>query len=1010
MDNKLQLQNLFYKFKKDFEDYISKDYLEANVRHEFIDPFFEYIGWDISNRSGNRPNLREVIVEDKIGSKRVDYTFRVGGKPVFLVEAKAPSESLDKEEHVFQAKSYAFSSGVPFVILTNFLEFKVFDIRVKPYKNQKNVDLLANLSFSIDNIDNLENFCKIFAKNYVINNSLIELYKLNRPNLTDEEILNNLNYANLKGESTLDKEFLKDLLYWREILAKDIYSNNPDISEDDLNIYVQKILDKILFLRILEDREIENNEILREICLKYYNHSINDIYKELNSICKDLNEKYNGLLFKQYNELASLNISNEVLYSVINQTYVPESPYNFAEISIDILGIIFEQYLGKVIEIKDNNVVITLKKENLRSGGVYYTPQYIVDEITRYALDKKLEEVHSFEELKNIKVADIACGSGSFLVSAYRYLIYYYENNLFNYFHEEYLLLNNIIFKNNDSYLLTMKTKKEILESSIFGGDIDNQATEITKMNLYLTMLEQNYIDESTRPILPSLETNIYCGNSVINTDYPNLPETISTIKPFNINRFFSDKKLDCIIGNPPYIRIQTLEEVYGSTYVEYLKNKYKLQGNFDESVVFILNAIKLLKSDGILGYIVLNKFFKTGYGQTIRKELTDKGYLYRIFDFKDQQVFKGVTTYTCLLYLRNCYNNTFEYSDPKLIDIQNNSQIDVKIKNISEYSGNPWHFDEQLKILEEKITPTSIPLKDIVPNNGIYVGLQTNGDDIFLLNLIDYNQENQTYNCYSKYKNCSYPFEANHIKTILKGSRDIHRYRCDYNRKVIIPYNTETAEIIAEDTYDNNFHMTYEYLKSCKQFLSEREKIIAENLPWYGYVYKKNITKFSGEKIFCPSLCNGSRFAIGEHNVFSTCSGQGGGGAYAIKIRENSIYDYYSLLGVLNSCIVSYFIKNKGTPQSGGYQGVDKKFLENILIPKITIDDRDKIEILHKIGKYAKDITDIYKTKYNQINSDTNIANELTDELSDNIDDLVSELYELDDNDLNMIKSEITE
>ena len=362
MDNKLQLQNLFYKFKKDFEDYISKDYLEANVRHEFIDPFFEYIGWDISNRSGNRPNLREVIVEDKIGSKRVDYTFRVGGKPVFLVEAKAPSESLDKEEHVFQAKSYAFSSGVPFVILTNFLEFKVFDIRVKPYKNQKNVDLLANLSFSIDNIDNLENFCKIFAKNYVINNSLIELYKLNRPNLTDEEILNNLNYANLKGESTLDKEFLKDLLYWREILAKDIYSNNPDISEDDLNIYVQKILDKILFLRILEDREIENNEILREICLKYYNHSINDIYKELNSICKDLNEKYNGLLFKQYNELASLNISNEVLYSVINQTYVPESPYNFAEISIDILGIIFEQYLGKVIEIKDNNVVITLKK------------------------------------------------------------------------------------------------------------------------------------------------------------------------------------------------------------------------------------------------------------------------------------------------------------------------------------------------------------------------------------------------------------------------------------------------------------------------------------------------------------------------------------------------------------------------------------------------------------------------------------------------------------------------
>lgn len=1008
MDNKLQLQNLFDKFKKDLKDYISKSYLEANVRQEFIDPFFEYIGWDISNRSGNRLNSREVIVEDKIGGKRVDYTFRIDGKPVFLVEAKAPSESLDKEEHVFQAKSYAFSSGIPFVILTNFFEFKVFDIRVKPYKNQKNVDLMESLSFSIDNINNLENFCKIFAKNYVINNSLIELYKRNRPNLTDEEILNNLNYANLKGESTLDKEFLKDLLYWREILANDIYSNNTGISEENLNIYVQKILDKILFLRILEDREIEKDEILRGICLKYCNNSIDDIYKELNSVCKNLNVKYNGLLFKQYNELENLNISNKVLCSIISQTYVPESPYNFAEISIDILGIIFEQYLGKVIEIKDNHVAITLKKENLKSGGVYYTPQYIVDEIIQYTLDKKLKGVNSFEELKNIKVADIACGSGSFLVSAYRYLICCYENNLFNYFNKEYLLSHDIIFKNNDSYVLTMKTKKEILESSIFGGDIDNQATEITKMNLYLTMLEQNYIDETTRPILPSLEANIYCGNSIINTDYPNLPKAISTIKPFNINRFFSDKKLDCIIGNPPYIRIQTLEEVYGTAYVEYLKNKYKLQGNFDESIVFILKAMKLLKSNGMLGYIVLNKFFKTEYGQTIRKELTDKGYLYKISNFKDQQVFKGVTTYTCLLYLKNCYNNTFEYEEPKLVAIENSSEIVVSVKNISEYSGNPWHFDEQLKRLEEKIAQTSIPLKDIIADSGIYVGLQTNGDDIFLLNLIDFDQENQIYYCYSKYKRCKYPFEANHIKTILKGSRDIHKYRCDYNRKVIIPYNTETAEIISEDTYENNFHMTYEYLKSCKQFLSKRKKIITDNLPWYGYVYKKNITKFSEKKIFCPSLCDGSRFAIGEHNVFSTCSGQGGGGAYAIKIRENSIYDYYSLLGVLNSCIVSYFIKNKGTPQSGGYQGVDKKFLENILIPNIKDTDKSKIEILQIIGRYAKNITDIYKTKYNQINNDTAIANELVDELSDNIDELVAQLYELNNDDLMMIKSEV--
>ena len=496
----------------------------------------------------------------------------------------------------------------------------------------------------------------------------------------------------------------------------------------------------------------------------------------------------------------------------------------------------------------------------------------------------------------------------------------------------------------------------------------------------------------------------------MINTDYSNLLENISTIKPFNINRFFSDKKLDCIIGNPPYIRIQTLEEVYGTKYVEYLKNTYKLQGNFDESVVFILKAMKLLKTDGVLGYIVLNKFFKTGYGQTLRQELIKKGYLYRIFDFKDQQVFKGVTTYTCLLFLKNRYNKTFEYSVPNLMAIKNKAEIAVNIKHIVDYSGNPWHFDEQLKFLEEKIARKSIPLKNIVPSHGIYVGLQTNGDDIFLLDLINFDKENQIYICYSKHKNSKYAFEADHIKTILKGSKDIHRYKCNYNRKVIIPYDTTTANIIDEDTYDEKFHKTYEYLKSCKQTLSAREKIITYNLPWYGYVYKKNITKFSGEKIFCPSLCNGSRFALGEHDIFSTCSGQGGGGAFAIKIKENSIYDYYSLLGVLNSCIVSYFIKNKGTPQSGGYQGVNKEFLENILIPNISIDDNDKIQKLHKIGEYAKNITDIYKIEHNQVNGDNKIAYAFADELSDNIDELVVQLYELDNNDLHMIKTEIAE
>ena len=296
-EKKNLLLSLKAKFEENSEQYKSNQYDEANTRLEFIDEFFKCLDWDVGNRQGFSNNYREVVVEDKVkitGSiKAPDYSFRIGGVRHFFVEAKKPSVNVKiATEPAFQVRRYGYSAKLPLSILTNFEEFAVYDTRIKPSKtDDASVARIFYCTYQ-DYINNFDFLYNTFSKEAILKGRLDRYVEESK---------------NKKGTSEVDKELLKTLENWREELAKNIALNNPKISLHELNLAVQKIVDRIIFLRIAEDKGIEEYGTLLQICgdLSRYEASSksktvapfvqkSSIYKALIHLFDKANTKYNN--------------------------------------------------------------------------------------------------------------------------------------------------------------------------------------------------------------------------------------------------------------------------------------------------------------------------------------------------------------------------------------------------------------------------------------------------------------------------------------------------------------------------------------------------------------------------------------------------------------------------------------------------------------------------------------------------------------------------------------------
>lgn len=372
-----KIRELVERFHQQIEQYKSGKYNEAQVRQEFIDPMFTALGWDMDNEEGNAEAYKDVIHEDaiKIGdaTKAPDYAFRIGGHRKFFLEAKKPSVFIKEEiDPAYQIRRYAWSAKLPLSVLTDFEEFAVYDCRIKPDKNDK-ASTARVLYFKFTEYEGKwDEIANIFSKEAILKGSFDRFAESTKKK---------------KGTAEVDDAFLAEIENWRDVLAKNIALRNAGISQRELNFAVQNTIDRIIFLRICEDRGIEDyGRLQAEI-------NAEGIYKRLLEIFYKADDKYNSGLFhfkkekgrESPDELSTaLKIDDKVLRDILASLYYPASPYVFAVLPADILGQVYEQFLGKVIRLTaGHQAKVEDKPEVKKAGGVFYTPTFIVDYIVK---------------------------------------------------------------------------------------------------------------------------------------------------------------------------------------------------------------------------------------------------------------------------------------------------------------------------------------------------------------------------------------------------------------------------------------------------------------------------------------------------------------------------------------------------------------------------------------------------------------------------------------------------
>ena len=615
-----------------------KDYNEEMTKKDFILPLFKSLGWDTENS-------KEVSAEEAIKNKRVDYGFKIEGIPKFFLEAKSlKDDDIINLKYVQQAIDYAWMKSCRWAVLTNFRTLVIYNAE----EQNKDPRLNRFLIFSS-------------PEDYLKDNRicLISKESFEKGELDKQAV--EVGKAELK--KPVDKALLDDITNFRELLYNSIKKNNTSkgLNEEDIEEAVQRIIDRMIFIRSAEDRGLEPEE-LRSKIREWSNTNKGKLLEKLSDLYKEYDDNYNSKLFAHH-LCDDLKIDDDVLNTVINGLYESKDGlyrYDFSLLSADILGNIYEQYLGRILKKIGKNSKLEASKTKRKSEGIYYTPTYIVDSIVKNTVGEYIR-THKEKDIDNIKILDPACGSGSFLLKAY--------DTLENYWKEKNKL-DETKLEESGSY----SKKVDIVTKNIFGVDLDEKAVEIAQLNLLLKIAEK-------RKRLPKLQDNIKNGNSLIDD------EKVSD-KAFNWNEEFADIMkgggFDVVVGNPPYINLANIKE---RTVREYFRKNYTTSDNKSDLYAFFTEQIatNLLKNDGYFGFIVSSTWTNLKSFINMRKILLNN---------------------FIILSLMPLPNGTFTEANVEPLIFIVKKEIDrLKIRknkiNILSYSNN--HF-EKIKEIPQKI------------------------------------------------------------------------------------------------------------------------------------------------------------------------------------------------------------------------------------------------------------------------------------------------------------------
>lgn len=941
---------LIERFHRNLDAYRQSAYNETQLRREFLDPFFKALDWDVDNEQGYAEPYKDVVHEDaiKIGgfTKAPDYSFRIGGARKFFVEAKKPAINIKEDSaSAYQLRRYAWSAKLPLSILTNFENLAVYDCRMKPEKIDKASHSRVFLLKYDDYQDRWEEIAGIFSREAILKGSFDKYAASKKAK---------------KGTAEVDTAFLQEIERWREILARNIALRNPSLTQRELNYAVQVTIDRIIFLRICEDRGMEVYGDLMAL------QNGDQIYQRLFHLFRRADDRYNSGLFHFREEKGqssaidtltpTLAIDDKILKDIFKNLYYPDSPYEFSVLPADILGQVYEQFLGKVIRLTaGHQAKVEYKPEVRKAGGVYYTPTYIVDYIVRQTVGRWLEgKKPSLKSgMGRLKILDPACGSGSFLLGAYQYLLdwhlkAYLENDPARWARGR----NPRIYQaTGGDWKLTIAERKRILLDHIFGVDIDSQAVEVTKLSLLLKVLEGEN-DQSVKGqlllnqrALPDLGANIKCGNSLIGPDFYHGRQMglLEDEETYRVNAFdwqaefpeiIAAGGFDVVMGNPPYLRIQTLKE-WAPLEVEFYKKHYRsaAKGNYDIYVVFVEKGLGLLKPQGRLGFILPHKFFNTHYGEGLRSLIAADNYLEKVVHFGDQQVFAGATTYTCLLFLEKAAAAECEFVKvDNLSDWRITGEATTGVIQAANITAAEWNFvvGKGAELFEKL---SKMPAK-LGNEASIFVGLQTSADSIYVLKTIEEGDSVDKMRSNSL-DDKEILIESDILHPLLKGS-EISRYAdIRYRFKLIFPYKIEAGIVIplSEKQLSKEFPAAYDYLCKNKFNLLKRSNTDSSN--WWLYPYPKNLLSMYYPKILAQVLSTRGNYTLDSKGNYFFLGGGTAGGYGIISSKNNSLSLNY-LLGILNSFFATYFIKKVGSGFRSGFYSFGKSSMNSLPIPTI--------------------------------------------------------------------------
>lgn len=810
-----------------------KTYNEANTRKDFILPLFRFLGWDVYNDF----NSNEVIEEETTIAGRIDYSFRLNNITQFLLEAKAIPEDLDKEKWAKQTIEYGWNKGITWVVLTDFEGLKVFNCDWKvshpqpclhfSYKDYltkfDRLWLLSKESSQVNELDKLLSEFGITAKRISINEKLAE-----------------------------------DLVNWRNILTNNLRQWNNDIPLHNLEEAVQRILDRLIFIRVVEDKNFEE-KFLWQTFKKWETggRKSDNFIKVLTPLFRQFDQKYNSNLFRPH-LCENLETEGTPFLEIIPQLYGEKEEgvkYRFDAINADVLGNVYEQYLGTV----QQRLGTTSKR---KKQGIYYTPSYIVDYIVQNTLGRLLKEKSSLSGKENLKILDPACGSGSFLIKAFEVL----DNHLKQEKNQK-----------TDNYIFSAIRRYGVLTNNIYGIDLDEQAIEIARLNLILKALVP-------KNKLPLLTDHMKVGNSLID-------DNKITDKAFNWNKEFPEvfkgKNLgfDVIIGNPPYVGWSKSKQ--SRTEKDYYEKRFKeiYSGKNDLFYYFIQQSIELLKQGGKFSFIVSRYFLESIYAKKLRNYILKNTKIISIVDFREEKIFKEAGVHTCILVLEKNKNNK-KNNIQIILNKLSTKSFSIPQKSLS--NSDIWQLQElENSAIIQKIINMGKPITNYLDIKDTALSAL---DSVYIVD-----KE------FVEIKKLEKPFLKKFINS--KDIREPYYYEKPQKYFIHIGKKSDLSQ----------YPKLNSYIQKNKELIYERNKKRKENL---GLGLARSMMNYSWDqpKIFCPSRAQENRFIFDDNKMI-------GSRHNTTVLFNKSKVDVRYFVGLLNSKLFGFYFKIKSKKMGKSYE-----------------------------------------------------------------------------------------